>query len=121
MNRYMILIHGDDEAFAALPPEQARQALDSLKPFEDTVAREGRLLSTHRLMPASDAILIKIRDGKRSVTDGPFTETKEQFGGYYLVEAEDEQQVLHWTELIPPLMDSTLEIRLVVEEERSVP
>ena len=121
MNRYMILMHGDDEAFAALPSEEARQALDLLKPFEETVAREGKLLGTHRLKPASNATLIQIRDGKRSVTDGPFTETKEQFGGYYLVEAEDEQQVLRWTDLIPSLMDSTLEIRLVIQEERSVP
>lgn len=117
----MILIHGDGEAFAALSPEDAQRMIESLRPFEETVAREGILLGTHRLAPASTATLVKIRGGERSITDGPFTETKEQFGGYYLVEAQDEAQLLRWMELIPAVMDSTLEIRRVIEEERSVP
>ena len=117
----MILIHGDAEAFAAIPPEQAMQMIEQLRPFEETVASEGKLLSTHRLVPASQGRLVTIRNGKRSITDGPFTETKEQFGGYYLVEAESIDQVLNWTGLIPALMDSTLEIREVIDEERSVP
>ena len=121
MSRFLILIHGDDQAFAALPSEEAQRIIRSLGLFEETVTREGKLLSTHRLMPASSATLVTIRNGIRSVTDGPFTETKEQFGGYYLVEARDEQQVLQRTQLIPSVIDSTLEIRLVIEEERSVP
>ena len=120
MNRFLILIHGDDEAFAALTPDQAAQMLEALRPFEETVTREGRLLGTHRLVPASQATLVKTANGNRSVIDGPFTESKEQLGGYYLVEAKDRQQVLGWLELIPPLMDSTLEVRQVVDEERSV-
>lgn len=120
MNRYMILMHGDGEAFEALPPEQAQQMIEQLRPFEETVQRRGKLLATHRLHPSSTSTLLKIRNGKRSVTDGPFTETKEQLGGYYLVEARDAQQVLGWMELIPALMDSTLELRQVVDEVRSV-
>ncbi len=121
MNRYLILIHGDAEAFAEIPPEQAQQMLEQLRPFEEMVAREGSLLGTHRLLPASQSTLVSIKGGKRAVTDGPYTESKEQLGGYYLVEAESEAQVLSWIELIPDLMDSTLEVRQVVDEERSVP
>ncbi len=121
MNRYMILIHGDDEAFAALPPEQIAQMLEQLQPFEETVQREGNLISTHRLHAASQATLLKIKGGNRSFTDGPFTESKEQLGGYYLVEATSKEQVLGWLNLIPALMDSTIEMRQVVDEERSVP
>ena len=121
MNRYMILMHGDDEALAALPAKQVRQMIEALRPFEETVAREGTLLSTHRLHPASRSTLLKIRNGKSSVIDGPFTETKEHLGGYYLVEAADEAQVLDWLGLIPLMMDSTLEVRQIVDEERSVP
>ncbi len=117
----MILIYGDDEAFAALPSDQAQQMIDALRPFEETVACEGVLIGTHRLHPASSSTLLKIRNGKARVVDGPFTETKEQLGGYYLVEAADEAQVLEWMKLIPSLMDSTLEVRQVVSEERSVP
>lgn len=121
MTRFLILIHGDDEAFAQLPPEEVRSALEALRPFEQRVAREGTLVDTQRLQPASQAALIRIKNGKSSVTDGPFAETKEQLGGYYLVEAQDLEQVICWTELIPPLMDSTLEIREVIDEERILP
>ncbi len=121
MNRYMILIHGDAEEFQALPSEQAQQMLKELQPFEETIRKEGKLLATHRLHPSSISTLLKIRKGKRSVTDGPFTESKEQLGGYYLVEAESKAQVLGWMELIPALMDSTLELRQVIDEERSIP
>ncbi len=117
----MILIHGDDEAFASIPPEQAMQMIAQLQPFESKVAEEGKLISTNRLVPASQGKVVRIRNGDRSVTDGPFTETKEQFGGYYLVEAEGIDQVLEWTSLIPALMDSTLEIRQVIDEERNIP
>jgi hypothetical protein len=121
MSRYLILIHGDDTGFAELPADAIQQMINSLKPFEEKVAEEGKLLSTHRLVPATDATLVRIKNAERSITDGPFAETKEQLGGYYLVEAQDEAQVLRWLELIPNLMDSTLEIRQVVEEERSLP
>ena len=92
LHRFLILIHGDDQVFASLPPEVAQEMIALLQPFEETVAREGRLIGTHRLMPAAGATLVQIRGGKRSITDGPFTETKEQLGGYYLVEAHDEQR-----------------------------
>lgn len=121
MNRYMIFIHGDGEAFEALSPEQAQQMIDHLKPFEETVRSEGKLLGTHRLHPASRSTLLKVRNGERSVTDGPYAESKEQLGGYYLVEADSQEQVLGWLDLIPALMDSTLEVRQVVDEERSIP
>ena len=121
MTRYLILIHGDNEAFESMPSEEAAKVLETLDPFETTVATEGRLLSTHRLTPARDSTLIEIRNGEKSITDGPYTETKEQLGGYYLVEARDRAQVLQWLELIPPMMDSTLEVREVIEEERSLP
>lgn len=119
--RYMVLVYGDAEAFAKLPPEQARQMIEALQPFEETVSREGKLLATHRLTPASKSTLVRIRDGEAFLIDGPFTETKEQLGGYYLVEARDKAQVLKWLELIPPLMDSTFEVRQVIDEERSLP
>jgi hypothetical protein len=118
MSRFLVLIYGDDEAFADLPPAEIERMLASLRPFEEKVAAEGRLLETLRLKPASTARLIRTRNGERSVTDGPFTETKEQFGGYYLVEAADAEQVVRWTGLLPAGMDSTLEIREVIEEER---
>ncbi len=121
MNRYLILIHGDDDAFAQLPPDAVQQMIEQLRPFEETVQREGKLLGTHRLHPASSSTLMKVKKGERSFTDGPFTESKEQLGGYYLVEAASKEQVLGWMELIPALMDSTLEVRQVLDEDRSLP
>ena len=106
MKRFLILIHGDDEAFAQLSPEEINSALDALHPFEETVVREGALISTQRLHPARTSTLVQYRNGVSSTVDGPFTETKEQLGGYYLVAAKNLEQVLDWTKLIPPLMDS---------------
>lgn len=121
MNRYMILLYGDDESFAELPPEELSQLFELLRPFEDTVRREGKLIGTDRLHPASKSTVMKIRRGKRSVMDGPYTESKEQLGGYYLVEADSEEHVLGWIELLPALVDSTLEVRKIIDEERSAP
>ena len=117
----MILIHGDNSEFTDLPPEAAKQMIEALEPFESTVKSEGKLLANQRLVMPEDAKLYRIRSGKTAITDGPFSETKEQFGGYYLVEAESMDQVLGWLKLIPPMMDSTIEVRQAIQEERSLP
>jgi hypothetical protein len=67
----LILIYREDQAFEALSPEETEQAMELLKPFEETVPRDGKLLSTHRLKPAASTTPIQIRGDKRSITDGP--------------------------------------------------
>lgn len=122
MKKFMVLIHGDDERFANMHEKEAATIIASLKDFESRLKSENAFIATHRLHPASTAKLVRLkkRNG-RTLLDGPFTETKEQFGGYYLVQAESMEKVLDWLELIPASMDSTLEVREVVDEERSFP
>jgi len=122
MKKFMILIHGDDEQFADMSEEEASAIISSLNSFESQLKSENALLATHRLHPASTAKLVRLkRKNGRTFLDGPFTETKEQLGGYYLLQAENMDTALKWLELIPASMDSTLEVREVVDEERSFP
>lgn len=122
MKKFMILIHGDDEQFADMSEEEASAIISSLNSFESQLKSENALLATHRLHPASTAKLVRLkRKNGRTFLDGPFTETKEQLGGYYLLQAENMDTALKWLDLIPASMDSTLEVREVVDEERSFP
>lgn len=116
----MILIYGDSAEFEHLPPEQIRAALRRLEPFETALRDNRALLATHRLKPATTGAGLRARDGTVVRFDGPFAETKEHIGGYCLVEADGQERVLDWRTLIPPMMDSFIEARQVIEEVRSV-
>jgi hypothetical protein len=121
MRKFMVLMHGDGEAFARLTQEEAMEMIESLQTFEERRRSESAPPATHRLFPASTAKLIKLTKSRRTLLDGRFAETKEQFGGYHLAQADNAGQVIEWLELAPPAPDSTPEALEVIEEERSLP
>jgi len=110
--KYMLLIYGDEN----LLDEDWRQACyreSTALTHELTAA--GRYLAASPLHPTSMATSVRVRDGKRLVTDGPFAETREQLGGFFLVDAPDLDQAIAIAARVPMARKGTVEVRPVVE------
>ena len=110
--KYMLLIYGDEQAWT----ESERQNCygESTQLAHDLKAK-GQFLSTSPLQPVSTATSVQVRGGKRFVTDGPFAETREQLGGFFMVEARNLDEAIDIAGRIPGARKGTVEIRPVVE------
>jgi hypothetical protein len=111
--QYLLLIYANEAAFAALPNDQMEQMRTDYFTYTNDITASGNYIGGNPLMPTSTATTVRIRDGKRSVTDGPFAETKEQLGGYYLVEAKDLDEATEIASRIPGAKMGTIEVRPV--------
>jgi hypothetical protein len=113
--KYMLLIHHDEAAFARRP-EAERQAMirESVELANQLHAR-GQYIRAAPLHPASETSCVRVRDGKRIVTDGPFAETREQIGGYFLIDAKDLNEAAEIAARIPGARIGTVEVRPVTE------
>src|SRR5436190_655899 len=87
--KYMLLIYGDETAMAKLNEAERAALFRDYGQFSEGIRRSGNFLAGAPLRPTPTATTVRLREGKRLVTDGPFAETREQLGGYYLVEAQD--------------------------------
>lgn len=110
--KYMLLVYLDEHALSEA--ERAQCYVESAQLTRD-LNSSGQYISAGPLHPVSTATSIRVRDGKRLVTDGPFAETREQLGGYYLIEATDLDQAMAIAERIPVSRKGTIEIRPVLE------
>ena len=111
--KYMLLICRDEQVWDKLSVAERRQIYaDTVKVQEDLTAR-GQYLAGHPLYPSASATSVRVRDGKRLVTDGPFAETREQLGGYMLIDVEDLDQAIGIAARIPLARTSTVEVRPV--------
>jgi hypothetical protein len=113
--KYMLLICRDEQVWERLSRAERQQIYaESVELSEELTAR-GRYLAGHPLHPSSSATSVRMRDGKRLVTDGPFAETREQLGGYMLIDVEDLDEAIAIAARIPLARTSTIEIRPVRE------
>jgi hypothetical protein len=110
--RYMLLVYLDEQALSQTEREDCY--VESAQLTQE-LHSSGQYLDAGPLHPISTATSVRVRDGKRLVTDGPFAETREQLGGYYLVEAADLDEAIRIAERIPPARFGTVEIRPVME------
>ena len=110
--KYMLLVYLNEEAMNE--EERAHCYVESAQLAQD-LNSTGQYLDASPLHPIATATSVQMRDGKRLVTDGPFAETREQLGGYYLVEAHDLDEAIGIAERIPPARFGTVEIRPVME------
>jgi hypothetical protein len=85
--------------------------------FTDEVRRDGHLVSCNRLLPPETATTVRVRDGRVTTTDGPFAETKEHLGGYYILEAEDLDEAIRLAAKIPGCWHGCVEIRPIADDE----
>jgi hypothetical protein len=112
--QYMCLIYDDEQVFQNMGEDERTQVFGEYGSFTESIRESGSYVAGDALQPTSTATTVRIRDGKTLVTDGPFAETKEQLGGYYLVDANDMDEALKIAERIPSARYGSIEVRPVV-------
>jgi hypothetical protein len=113
--KYMLLIHDSEQALNALSDDELKQIMAEYRRFSEEIRASGHYRAGSQLQPTSMATSVRVRNGKRLVTDGPFAETREQLGGYFLVEAKDLDEAIGLAERVPSARIGTIEIRPLVE------
>ena len=111
--KYMLLIHDDEKAWARLTEAERGKMYAEYGQFGQSVKASGNYLAGAQLQPTTMATSVRVRDGKRLVTDGPFAETREQLGGYYLIEAKDLDEATKIAARVPSAKSGTIEVRPV--------
>ncbi|MEO0828127.1 MAG: YciI family protein [Cyanobacteria bacterium J06642_9] len=110
--KYMLLVYSDENAWAE--SEQARCYAESIE-LTQKLNADGQYLGAAPLQTVSMATSVRVREGKRLVTDGPFAETREQLGGYFLIDAQDLDEAIAIAGRIPGARKGTIEIRPLLE------
>ena len=113
--RYLLLIYQDEVAHSQWNQEQLAAEYQAYNEFTESVAKSGALQSGEPLMPTNTATTVRVRNSKTLTSDGPFAETKEQLGGYYLVNCKDLDEAIALAARIPAATDGSIEIRPVME------
>lgn len=113
--RYICLIYRDEAHLRALSQSEADGVMEAYYDFTDWVKRSGHYLASDPLQPTTTATTVRVREGRRMVTDGPFSETKEQLGGYFLIEAADLDDAIEVAARIPGARTGSVEVRPVLE------
>lgn len=111
---YMLLIYGDESVWANLSPEQISAEMGAYFAYSEELAKAGVLVGGDELHPVSTAKTISVTDGKQKVVDGPFAETKEALGGYYMVNVETIEDALAWAAKCPGARYGRIEVRPIV-------
>jgi len=116
--KYLALIYSDETDTTVHPPQES-EAMEAIMKayfaFGDAGTEAGVILGGDALMPTSTATSVQVRDGETITTDGPFAETKEQLGGFYMFECENLDQAIEWAARIPHATGGTIEVRPVID------
>jgi hypothetical protein len=111
----MLLICSDESAVVSLSPEEGSAMLAEYGTFMEEMNRRGVLQGGERLRPTTDATTVRVRDGEVLTSDGPFAETKEQVGGFYIVDCKDLDEAIEIGSKIPAARMGTIEVRPIWE------
>jgi hypothetical protein len=109
--KFMLLVHHDEAAFDKLDETTKREMLAESVELTHRLHAHGQYLSASPLQPSSTATIVRVRDGKNLVTDGPFIETREQIAGYFLIEAKDGDDAIAIATRVPGARIGTVEVR----------
>ncbi|MEZ5100683.1 MAG: YciI family protein [Thermoleophilia bacterium] len=109
--QYMLLIHDDPAVWAAMSEQEVGALMGEYLALSASMKEAGVFVDGAPLQPADTATSVRVREGRTLTTDGPFAETKEQLGGYYLVEVESLDDALAWAARIPSARLGTIEVR----------
>jgi hypothetical protein len=112
--QYMALIYDSEKTERSMSPKEREQFMADYMAFTKAIKDAGVFVAGDALKPVETATTIRIRGGEVLHTDGPFAETKEQLGGYYLLECKDLDEALHWAAKIPSAKTGSIEVRPVM-------
>src|SRR5205823_11688620 len=118
--QYMLLIYNEPVGWESMPTEQQQQVYEAYGTFTEELQGSGKMVAGDALQPITTATSVRVRDGETLTTDGPFAETKEVLGGYYLLDVETIDEALDWAAKIPGAKYGTIEERPVVTDYETV-
>ena len=114
--KYMLLIYHDEQGWNTITEAERQQISLEYRNLRGELESRGQFLSGSELQPITTATTVRVRDGKELITDGPFAETHEQLGGYFLIEAKDLDEATSIASRIPSARTGTIEVRPLVEQ-----
>jgi len=117
--QYMLLIYGSGD-WESIPAEQRQAIGQEYFTFTEELRASGKMVAGDALQPISTATSVRVRDGETLTTDGPFAETKEVLGGYYLIDVDSLDEALEWGAKVPGAQYGTIEVRPVVVDYETV-
>ncbi len=115
--RYLLLIYANEQQEAQLNPAEQEAYMGEYYTFTNAVRDAGVMLAGEALHPTTSATTVRVRNGQTASTDGPFAETKEQLGGYYVLDCENLDEAIKWAAKIPGAREGSIEIRPIMEFE----
>ncbi len=109
--KYMLLIFGDEAGAAAASKEQTGQVMAAYGAYTEALKKAGVMVGGERLQPTATATTVRVAKGKPEVLNGPYAETKEQLGGFYMIDVPDLDAALSWAARCPGASRGTIEVR----------
>jgi hypothetical protein len=119
--QYLLLIFDNEQRWTSYAPHEAQQIMGEYRALTQSLAQSGNYKGGNQLQPVATATTVRFRDGKRQTTDGPFAETREQLGGYFLIDAANLDEAIAIAERIPAARTGSIEVRPVVQQAAAVP
>jgi hypothetical protein len=113
--RYACLIYDDEKLWPAMPKADSDKYMGEYSTFTEDIKKSGQYVVGEALHPTSAATTVRVRNGKVTTTDGPFADTKEQFGGFYVIEAKDLNDAIQVASRIPSARLGSIEVRPIVD------
>jgi len=113
--QYLCLIYDDEKQWQEMPPAESAKIMGEFHAYTESIKKSGHYVGGNALQPTHTATTVRVRQGKVGTTDGPFAETKEQLGGYYLLKARDLNEAIQLAARIPGARLGSIEVRPVVE------
>ena len=111
--QYALTIYDDQSNWGDARPDEVRTMMDGYRKFGEEVTESGAFVAGEGLQPVSSATTVRVQGGERLVTDGPFAETKEQLGGFYLLDCKDLDEAIGYAAKIPGAQSGCIEVRPV--------
>lgn len=118
--RYLLMVYGDEVAIKTASKGDAEQMIAAYRSYIDAMTKAGVVLGTNRLQFSTTATTVRVANGKTQVLDGPYAETKEQLGGYLLIDVPDLDTALSWAARCPGAHNGVVEVRPIWEMQAAV-
>ena len=113
--KFLAIIYNDESQYANATPEDIAASFAGHGALMEEGAKSGAVLGGEGLQPVATATTLRVRDDERMLTDGPYAETKEQLGGYYLLDCKDLDEALNWAAQIPEAKTGAIEVRPIMD------